>query len=101
VNPIVTLTGTTNSQGTLYQALQFGHRPEFIGSTLFSQSAAFDAGLAPIPFALSQGMKITYPVDPTTPKFVSSSKLVYWISKAWPTDNTFLGNNGLVFGLHD
>jgi hypothetical protein len=99
--PDITLSAVTNNTGTLFQALKFPHKPELIGAKVYSQSAAYDAGKAPLPLALSQGMRVVYPADPVLPAITTASQLVQWSNPAWPTSHTCYPGSAVIFGLHD
>lgn len=99
--PDVTLNGMTNGNGSLNLTLLFAHKPEFVGAKLYSQCAAYDAGQAPYPVAISGGMRVIYPADPVRPNFASSSQLVAWSNPYWPTAQTFYPGSGMIFGLHE
>jgi hypothetical protein len=101
VQPDVTLSGTTTSGGEFELNLTFPHKAEFIGAAVYSQSAAHDAGKAPIPVALSNGMRVTYPADPVQPAVATASQLVLWSNPTWPTQHVFYRGGSMIFGLHD
>lgn len=99
VQPLVTLSRTTNSGGTLYQSFDVPHQPGFIGAQIYSQSVALDTA-APLGLALSQGMRVTYPIDPVQPKIANANESVNWSSPTWPMTSTFRRGASIVFGLH-
>ena len=99
--PDVTLSAVTNVNGTLFQTLSFPHKPEFIGAKVYSQSAAYDAGKAPIALSLSQGISIVYPAEPSLPAVTNASQLVHWATQSWPTSHKLYPGSGIIFGLHE
>jgi hypothetical protein len=97
----VTLNGTTNSNGSLALKLEFAHRAEFVGVKAYSQSAAYDAGMAPLPIVMSKGMSVVYPVDPIQPKVAVSGHNLHWGNVSWPTDHRFVRGTAIPLGLHE
>jgi hypothetical protein len=98
---LLTLTAVTDGEGAAGHELKLTHSPQYIGLRLYSQTAALDAGIKPIPWAISNGMEIVYPIDSPGPLVTRASQLTYGVNPPWPTTHTLYPKGGAIFGLFD
>ena len=95
VLPVVTASGS----GFYNHALNLPHRPAYIGAQFWSQSFAYDAAQPGVPFAMSKGLRTTYPTNPVIQQQVAYG-FVWTSSTSWPTHFTLRKGTAIVFGLH-
>ena len=90
--------GTTNANGTLNHVISFRHEAQFIGATLYTQALAADATQPGLPLAFANGMRVTYPTNPT-PTILAAGTPVWTSAQTFPNTFPLVIGDTLVVGL--
>ena len=97
--PVLVISGVVaNASGFASLFTSFPHQNSMIGANLHSQAILFDASQGAIPFALSDGVRSTYPANPVFPQAIASG-LTVTSSGTFPTTVQLFKGTSMIVGL--